>query len=131
MKCYLNNHIFKTIISFKISIRSIVYDTIYYIFDYLCTVIKNKMSHTIQFSEIGTSLGTRDLAAKIRVSIEQEVKKNDKIFLDFKDVEVVTNSFANECFGKLREAISTEIFRKKIAFINTNDFIQRVIISAL
>jgi hypothetical protein len=40
------------------------------------------------------------------------------------DVDVITNSFANECFGKLREAISTETFRQKIAFINTNDFIE-------
>lgn len=89
------------------------------------------MSHTIQFSEIGTSLGSRDLGAKIRVSIQQEIEKNDKVFLDFQGVDVVTNSFANECFGKLRETISTEIFRNKVAFINTTDFIQRVIISAL
>ena len=89
------------------------------------------MLHTIQFSEIGTSIGTRDLGAKLRVSIQQEIEKNDKVYLDFQGVDVVTNSFANECFGKLREDISTEIFRNKVAFINTNDFIQRVIISAL
>lgn len=89
------------------------------------------MSHTIRFSQIGTSLGTRDLGAQIRVSIQQEIEKNDKVFLDFQNVEVITNSFANECFGKLREAITTEIFKSKVAFINTNDFIQRVIISAL
>lgn len=89
------------------------------------------MSQTIQFNKIGTSLGTRDLGAKIRLSIQNEIEKNDKVFLDFKDVEVITNSFANECFGKLREAITTETFRNKVAFINTNDFIQRVIISAL
>ncbi len=89
------------------------------------------MSHTIQFSDIGTSLGTRDLGAQIRVSIQQEIERNDKVFLDFQNVEVITNSFANECFGKLREAVTTEIFKSKIAFINTNDFIQRVIISAL
>lgn len=89
------------------------------------------MSHTIQFSDIGTSLGTRDLGAKIRVSIQQEIERNDKVFLDFQNVEVITNSFANECFGKLREAVTTEIFKSKVAFINTNDFIQRVIISAL
>ncbi len=89
------------------------------------------MSHTIQFSDIGTSLGTRDLGAQIRVSIQQEIERNDKVFLDFQNVEVISNSFANECFGKLREAVTTEIFKSKVAFINTNDFIQRVIISAL
>ncbi|NJM78827.1 MAG: STAS-like domain-containing protein [Flavobacterium sp.] len=89
------------------------------------------MSQTIQFNKIATSLGTRDLGAKIRLSIQEKIEVNDKVFLDFQDVEVITNSFANECFGKLREAISTETFRNKVAFINTNDFIQRVIISAL
>ncbi|WP_353743394.1 STAS-like domain-containing protein [Flavobacterium sp. 38-13] len=63
--------------------------------------------------------------------IIDKVHSNDKVFLDFEGVEVVTNSFADECFRKLREAIDNEVFRKKIAFINTNDFIQRVIISAL
>ena len=89
------------------------------------------MSHTIQFNKIGSSLGTRDLGAKIRVSIQKEIEQNDKVYLDFKNVDVITNSFADECFGKLRKAISTEVFRNKVAFINTNDFIQRVIISAL
>lgn len=89
------------------------------------------MSHTIQFSKIGSSLGTRDLGAKVRVSIQKEIENNDKVYLDFQNVNVITNSFADECFGKLHRAISTEVFRKKVAFINANDFIQRVIISAL
>lgn len=89
------------------------------------------MSTTIHFGEIGSSLGTRDLGAEIRMSIVDQVNNQDRIFLDFKGVDVVTNSFADECFRKLRESLSTEIFREKITFLNTNDFVQRVIISAL
>jgi hypothetical protein len=89
------------------------------------------MIDTIKFSEISTSLGTRNLGVKVRLSIIDKIGSCEKVLLDFDKVDVVTNSFANECFGKLREAISDDIFRSKIAFINTNDFVQRVIISAL
>ena len=92
---------------------------------------RKTMTDTILFKDISSSLGTRDLGAKIRGSIIEKVAKNDKVFLDFDGVEVVTNSFADECFGKLRENITTEIFKSKIAFLNTNDFVQRVIISTL
>ena len=91
----------------------------------------NKMTHTIQFREISTSLGTRDLGAKIRVNIIEKINSNDKVYLDFEGVDVVTNSFANECFSKLKEAVTLDVFKTKIAFLNTNDFVQRVIISAL
>ncbi|MNR41299.1 hypothetical protein D3C85_1596710 [compost metagenome] len=53
------------------------------------------------------------------------------MYLDFEGVDVVTNSFANECFSKLKDNITLDVFRSKITFLNTNDFVQRVIISAL
>jgi hypothetical protein len=89
------------------------------------------MTNTIKFGEIGSSLGTRNLGAKIRETIIQEIQSNDKVYLDFDDVDVVTNSFANECFGKLKTTISNDVFKSKISFLNTNDFVQHVIISAL
>ena len=90
-----------------------------------------EIKETIIFGNIGSSLGTRDLGAKIRLDIIEKINTNDKVFLDFSGVDVVTNSFADECFRKLREAVKDEIFKRKITFINTNDFVQRVIISAL
>ena len=89
------------------------------------------MTNTIHFKEFNDSLGTRSLGAQIRDSIIELTKSSDKIVLDFADVRIVTNSFANECFGKLRETITDDVFRSKVAFINANDLIQRVIISAL
>lgn len=89
------------------------------------------MNATISFKDINSSLGTRDLGAQVRISIIDKINTNEKVYLDFDGVDVVTNSFADECFRKLREAINNDVFRKKIAFINTNDFVQRVIISAL
>ena len=92
---------------------------------------KEVMTNTIELKKIGSSLGTRNLGAKVRMSILEKIATNEKIFLDFDQVDVVSNSFANECFGKLRIALSDEVFKSKITFINTNDFIQRIIISAL
>jgi hypothetical protein len=89
------------------------------------------MTHTILFKDISPSLGTRDLGAKIRDSIIEKINTNEKVYLDFEGVNVVTNSFANECFSKLKDSITLEVFKSKIAFLNTNDFVQRVIISAL
>jgi hypothetical protein len=89
------------------------------------------MTHTIFLKEISPSLGTRDLGAKVRDSIIDKINTNEKVYLDFEGVNVVTNSFANECFSKLKDSITLEVFKSKIAFLNTNDFVQRVIISAL
>ncbi|MFT3794830.1 STAS-like domain-containing protein [Flavobacterium sp.] len=89
------------------------------------------MDTTVFFGKIGSSLGTRDLGAEVRVSIIDKIETNDKVYLDFEGVDIVTNSFADECFSKLRQHVNDEIFKKKVAFLNTNDFVQRVIISAL
>ena len=89
------------------------------------------MTHTILFRDISPSLGTRDLGAKIRLNIIEKINTNDKVYLDFEGVDVVTNSFANECFSKLKDNVTLEVFKTKIAFLNTNDFVQRVIISAM
>lgn len=93
--------------------------------------LNQNMKDTVLFKEIGSSLGTRDLGAKLRLQIIDKIQDNDKVYLDFDGVDVVTNSFADECFRKLRETINTDVFKAKVAFINTNDFVQRVIISAL
>lgn len=56
---------------------------------------------------------------------------NEQVLLDFDQVSIVTNSFADECFGKLRASFPDNVFKSKILFINANDFVQRVIISTL
>ena len=89
------------------------------------------MTDTIKFKDIGSSLGTRNLGVKIRQLILKKMELSEKVFLDFNEVDIVTNSFADECFSKLRKSVTAEEFRAKIAFINTNDFVQRVIISSL
>ena len=84
----------------------------------------------VKFGEIASSLGTRNLASKLREEVLLEIEERDKIVCDFTGVNVVTNSFANEYFGKLINIISAEKFKEKFAFTNVNDFVQRVLISS-
>ncbi|MBW8242536.1 STAS-like domain-containing protein [Muricauda oceani] len=70
------------------------------------------------------------MAARLRDDVMLDIDEIDRIIFDFEGVNVITNSFANEYFGKMIERISVEKFRNKFAFINDNDFIQRVLISS-
>ena len=54
-----------------------------------------------KFIEYGTDFGTRDMGQKLRQELLPLIKGNDKVVLDFTGVNVVSNSFADECIAKL------------------------------
>ena len=54
-----------------------------------------------KFIEYGTDFGTRDMGQKLRQKLLPLIKENDKVVLDFTGVNVVSNSFADECIAKL------------------------------
>ena len=54
----------------------------------------------IKFLEFGSSLGTRDLGSKIREEIEKSIDRDEKVIFDLKGMEIISNSFADECFAK-------------------------------
>ena len=55
----------------------------------------------IKFLEFGSSLGTMDLGSKIREEIEKSIDRDEKVIFDLKGMEIISNSFADECFAKL------------------------------
>lgn len=81
----------------------------------------------INFGEIGTSLGTRFLGLDIRNKIEMSLRKNDFVTFDFSNVQFISHSFADECFGKLLIEWNLEELKKKSTFKNTNQLIKRTI----
>lgn len=89
------------------------------------------MENKIILSEVSSSLGTRSLGDKYKNEILRLLKSNEIVYVDFKGVDVVTNSFANECFGKLKDILTKDVLLKRISVLNANDFIKRVIVSAL
>lgn len=84
----------------------------------------------IKFSNIGKSLGTRDLGATTRERILENWNVGEKIVFDFEDVRVVTNSFADECFAKILEIKSFEEIQQRTTFVNTNDIVLSSILTA-
>ena len=59
---------------------------------------------TFKFSQFGSDLGTRMLGEQVRnqlLPLIQAMPTGEKLILDFQDVSVVANSFADECLAKL------------------------------
>ncbi len=83
---------------------------------------------TIKFGEIGNTLGTRFLGQKIRHQIEHSLNSGVSVAFDFKGVEVISHSFADECFGKLLLKRELNSLKKTSTFKNTNTFIEKTIL---
>ena len=56
---------------------------------------------TFRFRDFGEYLGTRQLGEKVREQLWPLVQGDEKVRLDFDGVDVVSNSFADECIAKL------------------------------
>ena len=71
-----------------------------------------------RFKKYGVNLGTRQLGSLVRSDLEKVLKKGEKVVLDFEGVEMVGNSFADECLGKLLLDMSLEELEEKTTFRN-------------
>ena len=81
----------------------------------------------LKFSDIGNSLGTRVVAQKIRLDIENSLGNNDFVTFDFSNVNSISHSFADECFGKLLLSWGISELKSKTTFTNANDLIKQTI----
>ena len=80
---------------------------------------------TFKFKDINESLGTRQLGAQVRGMLLPLIEANDKVVLDFEGVDVVSNSFADECLAKLLLTMSFEELKRRTTFVSVNDFARR------
>ena len=87
------------------------------------------MTH-IEFSHIGKQLSTRVAGANMRRQIIVSIEKKEKIIFDFSGVEVVSNSFADECFAKLMIYFDLPVVKEYTTFQNASPFIKAVIANA-
>lgn len=78
-----------------------------------------------KFIEFGENLGTRQLGDHVRNILLPLVSGGEKVILDFSGVNVVSNSFADECLGKLLLYMPLDELKKKTTFVNLNDFAKR------
>ena len=84
-----------------------------------------------KFSDFGTNFGTRDMGSRIRQQLRPLLDGDEKVILDFSGVNVVTNSFADECIAKLLLEMSLDNLKRHTTFRGLNPLAERSILVAL
>jgi hypothetical protein len=72
----------------------------------------------IKLNGYGKFLGTRELGTQIRNAIVPKLSHGTTVVIDFNNIEGITNSFADECFGKLIIETGTAPFKEHVKFTN-------------
>jgi hypothetical protein len=86
---------------------------------------------TLKFISFGENLGTRIQGEVARYNLILAIKSYDCVILDFEGVNVVSNSFADECIAKLIPMIGFDILKQKTTFRNINDFARKSVAVAI
>jgi len=81
---------------------------------------------TVQVNAVGVHAGSRDRAVCMRDDIRSALRAGDSVRIDFEGVESVTQSFADELFGRSIREFGTEALRR-IVFSNCTDGVRHVI----
>lgn len=84
-----------------------------------------------KFSQFGTNFGSSDMGAKIRQQLRPLLDNDEKVVLDFTGVNVVTNSFADECIAKLLFEMPLDDLKKHTTFRGLNPLAERSVLVAL
>lgn len=84
-----------------------------------------------KFADYGTDFGTRDMGAKLRGLLRPMLDSDERVVLDFTGVNVVTNSFADECIAKLLLEIPLEELKKHTTFRGLNPVANKSVLVAL
>lgn len=78
-----------------------------------------------KFVTIGENLGTRLLGEKARNMLLPLIQGDEQVVLDFEGVDVVSNSFADECLAKLLLVMPLDELKKRTTFRGLNDFARK------
>jgi len=91
-----------------------------------------KKRKIVRFNNFGHVLATRKLGRQIREEIiVANFKESTVVIFDFRNVELLTHSFADECIGKILLDLDMVRFKKLTRFINYNSKIEFQIISSI
>ena len=80
---------------------------------------------TFKFVTIGENLGTRLLGEKARNMLLPLIQGDEQVVLDFEGVDIVSNSFADECLAKLLLVMPLDELKKRTTFRGLNDFARK------
>ena len=86
---------------------------------------------TFNFIEFGENLGTRPLGKRVREQLLPLLEKDERVVLDFTGVNVVSNSFADECIAKLLLTMSLSELKSRTTFRGLNPIASECVLTAL
>jgi len=86
---------------------------------------------TFCFRDFGENLGTRLLGRKVHEQLEPLLEREEKVVLDFTGVDVVSNSFADECIAQLLLTMSLAELKAHTTFRGLNAVASESILTAL
>ena len=86
---------------------------------------------TFNFIEFGENLGTRPLGKCVREQLLPLLEKDERVVLDFTGVNVVSNSFADECIAKLLLTMPLSELKSRTTFRGLNPIASECVLTAL
>lgn len=86
---------------------------------------------TFSFREYGQNLGTRPLGKRVREQLLPLIEQNECVVLDFTGVDVVSNSFADECIAKLLLEMPLAELKSRTTFRGLNPIASESVLTAL
>lgn len=84
-----------------------------------------------KFIDYGTDFGSSYLGQKLREKLLPMIKGDEKVVLDFTGVNVVSNSFADECIAKLLMEMPLAELKQRTTFRGLNPLAERSVLVAL
>ena len=86
---------------------------------------------TFSFREFGENLGTRPLGKRVREHLLPLLEQDERVVLDFTGVNVVSNSFADECIAKLLLTMPLADLKARTTFRGLNPIASESVLTAL
>ena len=86
---------------------------------------------TFSFREYGQNLGTRPLGKRVSEQLLPLIEQNERVVLDFTGVDVVSNSFADECIAKLLLEMPLTELKSRTTFRGLNPIASESVLTAL
>ena len=86
---------------------------------------------TFNFREFGENLGTRPLGKRVREQLMPLLQQDERVVLDFTGVNVVSNSFADECIAKFLLTMPLSELKSRTTFRGLNPIASECVLTAL
>lgn len=86
---------------------------------------------TFCFRDFGENLGTRQLGQQVRERLMPLLEQEECVVLDFTGVDVVSNSFADECIAKLLLTMTLAELKAHTTFRGLNPLASESVLTAL